>query len=455
MGKKTDILHLGLRFSVRFFGGRRCWAFAYAMGGLHLGQDLTGKGRALAFWSVAIGLCIVVFVPVAAALLRPARAVDSAGTSDMQVYRDQLRGVDKDVARGVVSAEDAEALRVEISRRLLAADAAQNEGSARAAPQGLSITVAAGIGALVLVAGVALYMNLGAPGYPDLPLSARIATAEAARQDRPSQQVAEDEAARLTPPPSEERFDPDYIALVARLRAAVAERPDDIQGHNLLARQEASLANFGPAWRAKARAIQLAGDQVAAQDYVDLADLMVLAAGGYVSPEAEAALTRALQQDPSNGVARYYTGLMLMQTGRPDLAFNLWAGLLAEGPANAPWQGPIRAQIEDLAYRAGVDYTPPPLYTPSGPTAAQIAAAQNLSPADRMAMIEGMVTGLAERLATEGGPPADWARLIRAYGVLGQTEAAAQIWAEAQRVFPDNAARVPVLQAARDAGVAE
>ena len=70
-------------------------------------------------------------------------------------------------------------------------------------------------------------------------------------------------------------------------------------------------------------------------------------------------------------------------------------------------------------------------------------------------MIEGMVSGLAERLAQDGGPPEDWARLIRAYGVLGQQQAAAAIWAEAQDVFPDDINRVIILQAARDAGVAQ
>jgi cytochrome c-type biogenesis protein CcmH len=46
-------------------------------------------------------------------------------------------------------------------------------------------------------------------------------------------------------------------------------------------------------------------------------------------------------------------------------------------------------------------------------------AAAEMAPEDRAAMIEGMVEGLAGRLATEGGPPEDWARLITAFGVLG------------------------------------
>ncbi len=55
-----------------------------------------------------------------------------------------------------------------------------------------------------------------------------------------------------------------------------------------------------------------------------------MAAGGYVSPEAEAALSEVLRREPSNGRARYYTGLLYAQTGRPDLAFRVWRPLLED-----------------------------------------------------------------------------------------------------------------------------
>ena len=54
---------------------------------------------------------------------------------------------------------------------------------------------------------------------------------------------------------------------------------------------------------------------------------------------------------------------------------------------------------------------------------------------ERTEMIRGMVDGLSDRLATEGGPASDWARLIGALGVLGETERAAAIWNEARDVF--------------------
>ena len=74
-----------------------------------------------------------------------------------------------------------------------------------------------------------------------------------------------------------------------------------------------------------------------------------------------------------------------------------------------------------MAFLAGVEYELPAVGEPArGPTAGDVAAAGEMSEADRKEMIRGMVTQLSDRLATEGGPPAEWARLIRALGVFGR-----------------------------------
>jgi cytochrome c-type biogenesis protein CcmH len=142
-------------------------------------------------------------------------------------------------------------------------------------------------------------------------------------------------------------------------------------------------------------------------------------------------------------------GLMMAQTGRQDTAFRLWDQLLREGPADAPWIEPILAQIEDMAFRAGVNYQVPDIGpgrdAPRGPTADDVEAAQNMSPAERMEMIQNMVSGLSDRLATEGGPVQDWAQLITALGVLGQTQQARAIYENAVEVFADDTRALDLL----------
>lgn len=402
------------------------------------------------FWVISLGLAAATAALLAQALWRRA-GTDASARSDVAIYRDQLREVDKDLARGVISESEADGVRTEVSRRLLEADRA-----ARKEPEGAPATATHGAAALVALAVIGgaagLYGLLGAPGYPDLPLERRIAMAEDARLNRPGQAEVEAEI----PPglPESERAEAGYLELITQLRETVKARPSDLQGQQLLARNEARLGNFAAAHAAKAQVIAIKGGDARAQDFVEHAEFLVLAAGGYVSPEAEQSLREALARDPENAVARYHSGLLALQTGRPDIAFDLWRRLLEEGPADAPWIPPIRAQIGDLAQIAGTNFAQQAATAAPGPTREDIDAAAEMSPEERMAMIEGMVEGLSDRLATEGGPPEDWARLIRALGVLGQTDRAQAIWTEAQAAFPEEGL-VQIRDAARSAGVAE
>jgi cytochrome c-type biogenesis protein CcmH len=161
-------------------------------------------------------------------------------------------------------------------------------------------------------------------------------------------------------------------------------------------------------------------------------------------------------RDPKNGTARFYTGEMFAQIGRFDRTFVLWRNLLEESPPDAPWVAPIRAQILDVAMRAGVNYELPPERRPVGPNEEDIAAAAQMEEEERRQMIEGMVAQLGERLATEGGIAEEWARLISSLAVLGRTDEARAIYAEAQRVFAGRSVDLQGLrQAAVNAGVAE
>ena len=49
-----------------------------------------------------------------------------------------------------------------------------------------------------------------------------------------------------------------------------------------------------------------------------------------------------------------------------------------------------------------------------------------------------MVTGLADRLANEGGDGPAWARLAQAQTVIGDTESAARSYAKARSLSPDD-----------------
>jgi cytochrome c-type biogenesis protein CcmH len=411
----------------------------------------------MAFWIAAAGIGLAVTALLLLALLR-GRADDApAAAYDLRVYRDQLREVDRDLARGVIAPADAERLRTEVARRVLEADRALGHGAGpdgTAAPP-LPTLVMAGLVAAVMLGGVWTYYRLGAPGYPDLPIAARLAASEDVYRTRPPQAAAETAAAARAPAPGP--VDPAFSTLMDQLRGALKDRPDDLEGHRLLARNESGLGNYVAAVAAQRRVIAILGDSVNANDHAMLAEMMILGAGGYVSPEAEAEITRALQLDPLNGTATFYAGLMFAQVGRPDRTFSLWAPLLDRSQPDDPWVAPLRAQLMQVASEAGEDdYVLPETAPLPGPDADAVAAAAEMTPEERQEMVRGMVAQLSERLATQGGSAGEWARLIAAYGVLGETDRAQAIWAEAQQRFAGRAADLEVVRAAAaQAGVAE
>lgn len=415
------------------------------------------------FWSFWLPAALITLITAGLVILgfwrgMRLRATAPAGGDvgekrEMRIYAQQLREIERDLARGVVAPEEAGRMRTEISRRLLEADRT-------ARPAVVAAPVPArwlGLGLVVLSVAVAgfVYLREGAPMYPDQPLAQRHAEAARIHAERPAQ--AELEARWQVSPERADPPEPDaeFVALMEQLRAALVSRPLDLQGFRLLARNEANIGNHAAAAAAQRRVIELMGDEAPVAEHVILAEQLILAAGGVVSPEAERVVEGILRRDPRNGAGRYYTGLMFAQTGRPDLTFRLWRALLEESQPGAPWVPHIRGTIEELAAIAGVRYTLPPLEAQGarGPSDADMAAAMELSDEERAEMIGAMVEGLSVRLGTQGGPAGDWARLIAALGVLGEDARALAIWAEARTVFADQPDQMRVIDdAARGAG---
>ena len=408
------------------------------------------------FWLAPILIATIVALLLLRALRTRREDGLSAVESDIAVYRDQLKEVDRDLARGVLTEAEAEAVRTEVSRRLLEAD---RRGARRsAASDGRVLPAAAIVVAALLAGSFLLYARIGAPGLADLPMTERLENLDAAARARPSQAEAEEQAREFLPeaPPADQNF----LTLMDQLRAALADRPDDVQGLTLLAENEARLGNFTAAREAQERLIAAYGEDVPTEERVALLELMVFTAGGFVSPEAEAVLSAILEAEPGHEVGLYYAGLLFSQNGRPDRAFPIWRRLLETSAPDAPWMPVLRAEIENVAAAAGVNYSLP---DQRGPTAADMAAAGDMTAEERQDMIRGMVEGLAERLATDGGPPEDLARLIAeklglanlaqrligALGVLGETARARAVADEALAVFAGNSDALATINAAR------
>lgn len=389
-------------------------------------------------WAVAGAMAAMVAALLWRASLAPLAEDDAP---DARVYRDQLKEIARDAARGVIPAAEAERLRAEVARRLLAADAAP--APVTRGPVGTLVAVVA----MAAAGGMATYAWLGAPGYPDLPLTARLSMAAELAAARPSQSEAEAAAPAIAPVET----DAEFLGLIDTLRTRLKARPNDLEGHRLLAENEARLGNLVAAKAAQERVLAILGNRATPADRVRLAQYMVAAAGGTVTPEAEAVLAQVLAADDAQAEALFLAGIAQMQVGRPDTGFRLWRRYLEVAPDDSPWIAEVTAQMPVLAAAAGVDWVP----QLRGPTPADLAAAAEMSPEDQQAMAAGMVEQLAGRLASEGGTAADWSRLIAALGVLGQLDRAKAVYEEATTNFAGRETDLALLrQAAEAAGIA-
>ena len=90
------------------------------------------KGEVMTFWILTAALALATTAIFVRAALRGRDSGEPPAAYDLRVYRDQLKEIDRDAARGLIAAEEAERLRSEVSRRILAADTALTSGTASA-----------------------------------------------------------------------------------------------------------------------------------------------------------------------------------------------------------------------------------------------------------------------------------------------------------------------------------
>lgn len=385
------------------------------------------------FWAVAVGLAAVVAYVLIAALRR-VPAPSNSGEADMAVYRDQLAEIERDLLRGTIGPAEAERLRAEVGKRVIEADKLRLTGRA-ATGRTPPAAIVAVIVAVVVPGGVAAYWGLGAPGYPDMALEPRLAGLDDGIRARPSQEAELATQGR----------DRD-TALDAGLATELAA-VTDLEALRARFQQHFEAGEMQAAVRVQERLLALQGDAAGSNDHANLALALVAEAQGYVSPEAEAHLVDTLRRDMENELARYLVGEMFLQGGRYDKAFQFWRPLAEGGDPAAPWTASIRERIGQVAELAGVNYAPPAV-AGSGPTAGDVAAAAEMTPEERQAMIEGMVAQLSDRLATEGGDVEDWNRLIRSLAILERLPEAQTIYDEAKERFQGRPAELSFLRLA-------
>ena len=367
-----------------------------------------------------------------------ARGMTAAG-SDVIVYRDQLEEIERDRTDARIGTVEAEAARVEVSRRLLAAADAENakpvetgSGSRR------RIVAAAAVVVVIPLLAVTLYAVLGSPDLPGQPLAAR------------------------TNGGGDNLEGNTILQLIARVEAHLEENPDDGRGWEIVAPVYMKLDRYEDAAKARRRAIALLGATAVRE--VDLGEALTAAANGVISEEAQAAFNRAIALDAENFKAQFYLGLAAEQDGNAAEAARLWRALIAKAPADAPWLTVVRqslarvetpgAEVPAGSSRGHAPAQAPAAKAPStaaaapGPRPEDIAKAGQMTEQQRAQMIGGMVEGLATRLHENGSDLDGWLRLLRAYKVLGEHAKAKAAVAEARAALANEPEKLRRLDTA-------
>ena len=341
-----------------------------------------------------------------AVLLPLGRKSATTGGTEVAVYKDQLAEVGRDAAAGLIGPAEAEAARVEIGRRLLAAADADGKSATGNAPRlRKAVSLMALIGLPLIAVGV--YLPLGSPQLPDMPLASR------QQAPGPNQSV---------------------VSLIAQVEAHLEKNPSDARGWSVLAPVLARIGRHDDAVRAYRNIITFGGDSAAHR--ADLGEAMTMAANGVITADAKAEFDRAVALDVDEVKARYFLGLAAEQDGRSTDAATIWRGMLEKAPADAPWRPLLSAALARVGGK-GPDLPALPQET--------VAAAQDMNAEDRSAMIQGMVDRLATRLKQDGSDVDGWLRLVRAYLVLGERDKAKGALSDARQAVGSDAERLRKL----------
>ncbi|MEE8536042.1 MAG: c-type cytochrome biogenesis protein CcmI [Kiloniellales bacterium] len=434
-------------------------------------------------------------VAVAALLfgLRHGRRAPTARVEhDLMVYRAQLEELERDLLRGVLEESEADSARLEVQRRILAADAARAE-SWTEAKGSRAISVAAAI--LVPAVAFGAYLWLGNPDIESQPFAGRIGG---------TGDTAEGQAGGL----------PDVETMMARLRDRLAANPDDLEGWISLGQTSMLLGRNEEAIEGYRRALAL--DPGLPGVHSLLGEARFLGADGLVTQAARLSFEAALAIDPSEPRARFYLALAREQDGDREGALAALVTLLKEAPPGAEWVEVVRQRATAMAVTLGLDaeaVLPPPavagapapspeaaealaarlaadpkdfegwialarlraglgdpagaraalaegaeafqgapfvqqqfrqaaaelgLEGSAGPSAADVEAAQDMSVEERDAMIRGMVAGLAARLEDEPGDIEGWRMLARSYRVLNEPGKSAEAFGRVADMLPED-----------------
>jgi cytochrome c-type biogenesis protein CcmH len=375
-------------------------------------------------WIAIICLTLVTVLTVGRPLLRQQPVDAQPGSTEAgrrAVYADQLAEIEFDLGRGLIGTAEAEAARIEISRRLLAQAGSEPKNSDRkAAAAEPSSAIRTAIVVAIPLLALALYLRLGQPSLPGEPHAGSTVTATALPKAA------------------------DIDKLIDQVEQRLRQAPEDGRGWDAIAPVYLKVQRYDEARAAFSRAIGLLGES--SKRLIGLAESAIRANDGIVTDEARDAFAKVLTAEPGRLEARFWLALAREQHGETNQAAEEYRAILAAAAPDAPWRAAVSERL--AAVSGGV------ALASKGPSAADVSAAQDMTPVARQQMIGGMIEGLHAKLRADGRDAAGWQKLLRSYAVLGDRDKAITVLSEARKALAGDIQGLGALDAlAREIGL--
>ena len=273
-------------------------------------------------WIIFAAMLAVAVAVLLRPLLRPVPVGAARVDYDLAVYRDQLDEIARDVDRGLLSADQADAARTEIQRRMLAS--AESEKTAMPIRIKAGKRAALAIVVTMPLAAMAFYLALGAPELPDRPYAGRAAQIAEMRQK-----------------------DSLIQGMVVRLAERLKANPDDGKGWAMLGRSYRALERIDEAKTAYRKAVKLLPKDIPTR--IEYANLLLEEDDSASVPPEVVDLMREIQAvEPDQQEALYYLGIDAAAKGDKATARRLWTRLLGLLPPDSPGREQVQQQLDGL-----------------------------------------------------------------------------------------------------------
>ena len=279
----------------------------------------------MTLWLVLTVMIAVAAVLVSTPFIRRFERSRLETAGHLAVYRDQLNAIDSEAAQGLIDEAQAESARLEIKRKVLAADRADEPAWPALGPAERKFALTA-VTAIVTFGSILLYAVVGSPELPSAsPAQARMEQPLGPRLTLSTPPSTEPAARRaLSTPPSTEPAAPQTTAqpqtglpsveeMTQRLQAKLQRNPQDVEGWRMLGWAYFNIEHFADAADAYSKAIELRPD--AAEYRSARGEALVREADGTVSVAAKTDFEEALKLDAKDARARFFIGLAKQQGG--------------------------------------------------------------------------------------------------------------------------------------------